>query len=154
VVGPEETAEAYLQAAADGRAEAASAITAPNATDASRALATAAVSQAAEDGPDRVEQGAVIYAGSAANEGTVDATIYQSGKAYPLELGLSEAGTQAMVFNDWDLQTGMVSGRALYATGPSQLPVNEVEIEVEPSGLGTTEDSSSPAYEGQNIDGW
>ncbi|HIY85150.1 MAG TPA: hypothetical protein H9822_01710 [Candidatus Yaniella excrementavium] len=154
VFGPEETAEAYLQAVVDGRAEDALEIMGPNVTDELRALATDEVYQAAEDRPDRFELGDVNYAGSAANDVTVDATIYQSGKAYPLELGLSESGTQAMVFNDWDLQTGMVSGRALYATGPSQLTVNEVEIEVEPSGLGTTEDSSSPAYEGQNIDGW
>src|SRR5699024_11668476 len=116
VFGPEETAEAYLQAVVDGRAEDALEIMGPNVTDELRALATDEVYQAAEDRPDRFELGDVNYAGSAANDVTVDAIIYQSGKAYSLELGLSESGTQAMAFNDWDLQTGMVYGREQYAT--------------------------------------
>ncbi|MDN6150998.1 MAG: hypothetical protein L0I91_06160 [Yaniella sp.] len=157
VFGPEDTAEAYLQAVVDGRAEDALEIMGPNLTDDLRALATDEVYQGAADRPDRFELGDVNFDGSAASDVSVDATIYQSGKAYPLELGLSESGTQAMVFNDWDLRSGMVSGRALYATGPTQLTVNDVEVDVEPSGLGATgatADSSSEMHDGQDISNW
>src|SRR5699024_9180708 len=56
-----------------------------------------------------------------------------SGKSYPVELVLAKSGRQAVVFSDWTLDGGDLAGRALYASGPSQLPVNGVEVDIEPS---------------------
>lgn len=138
VFSPHHTAEEYLQAVVDGRAEDALAAMGPNVTDELRALATDEVYQAADDRPDRFELGDVHRDGS---EATVEATIYQSGKAYPLELGLTKSGTQAVVFSDWSLDNGDLAGRAAYVSGPSQLTVNEVDVDVSPSGQGATENS-------------
>src|SRR5699024_1796338 len=111
VFGTEDTAEAYLQAVVDGRAEDGLGIMAQNLTQHVRAPATEEVSQGAAVRPDRFELGDVNFDGSEVNDVTVDATIYQSGKPHPLELGLSESGTQGLVCNDCDLRSGMVSGR-------------------------------------------
>src|SRR5699024_1667709 len=93
VFGPEDTAEAYLQAVVARRAEDALEIMGPNLTDDLLALATDEVYQGATDRPDRFEPGDVTFDDSGVNDVTVEATIYQSGKAYPLELGLSEDRT-------------------------------------------------------------
>src|SRR5699024_5038581 len=47
---------------------------------------------------------------------------------------LAKSGRQAEVFSDWTLDGGDLAGRALYASGPSQLTVNGVEADIEPSG--------------------
>ncbi|HIW46483.1 MAG TPA: hypothetical protein H9884_06235 [Candidatus Yaniella excrementigallinarum] len=131
VFGPEDTAEAYLQAIVDGRAEDAIEAIGPNVTDEQRVLVTDEVYQAAEDRPDRFELGEVDRDGDRA---TVNAEIFQSGKSYPVELVLAKSGRQAVVFSDWTLDGGDLAGRALYASGPSQLTVNGVEVDIEPSG--------------------
>jgi hypothetical protein len=136
--GPQHTAEAYLQAVVDGRAEDAVQALGPNVTDELRALATDDVYQAAEDRPDRFELGEVHRDGSTA---VVEATLYQSGKAYPVELGLTEAGTQAVVFNDWALDSGDIAGRAVYLSGPSELTVNGVTTEIQPAGQAIADES-------------
>jgi len=135
--GPQHTAEAYLQAVVDGRAEDALQAMGPNVTDELRALSTDDVYQAAADRPGRFEIGEVHRDGSNA---TVDASIYQSGKAYPLELELTASGTQAVVFKDWELTTGDLAGRAVYMSGPAHLTVNEIELEVAPSGQQASDD--------------
>lgn len=140
VFSPRHTAEEYLQAVVDGRAEDALQAMGPNVTDELRALATDEIYQAATDRPDRFELGDVHRDGS---EATVEATMYQSGKAYPLELGLTTSGRQAVVFSDWSLEAGDVAGRAVYTSGPSQLTVNDVETEVTPSGQGPAESSAA-----------
>lgn len=147
VFGPEDTAEAYLQAVVDGRAEDAIEALGPNVTDAQRVLVTDEIYQAAEDRPDRFELGEVSRDGDRA---TVNAELFQSGKSYPVELVLKKSGRQAVVFSDWSLDGGDVAGRALYASGPSQLTVNDVEIDIEPSGSDDetdTEDFEADAYE-------
>ena len=131
VFGPEDTAEAYLEAIVDGRAEDALEALGPNVTDDQRVLVTDEIYQAAEDRPDRFELGEVSRDGDTA---TINAELFQSGKSYPVELVLTKSGRQAVVFSDWALDGGDVAGRALYASGPSQLTVNDVEIDIEPSG--------------------
>ncbi|WP_022870313.1 hypothetical protein [Yaniella halotolerans] len=144
VYGPEETAEAYLQAVVDGRADDALELLGPNVTDQQRALATDEVYQQATDRPDRFELGDVDFRQDQVNDAVMQATIYQSGKAYPIELGLAKAGTQAGVFDDWELRSGDVAGGAMYLSGPSHLTVNGVEVEVEPfDPSGETASSSS-----------
>lgn len=145
VFSPHHTAEEYLQAVVDGRAEDALTAMGPNVTDELRALATDEVYQAAADRPDRFELGDVHRDGS---DATVEATIYQSGKAYPLELGLTKSGTQAVVFSDWSLENGDLAGRAAYVSGPSQLTVNEVDVDVSPSGQGAAENSDDTFSDG------
>src|SRR5699024_12818633 len=103
----------------------------PMGTDAQRVLVTDEVYQAAEDSPDRFELGEVDRDGDRA---TVNAEIFQSGKSYPVEPVLAKSGRQAAVFSDWTLDGGDLAGRALYASGPSQLTVNGVEVDSEPSG--------------------
>ena len=137
--GPQHTAEAYLQAVIDGRAEEALAHIGPNVTDELRALATNEVYQAATNRPDRFELGEVQRDGDIA---TISATLYQSGKAYPVDLMLRKAGTQAVVFRDWAVESGDVAGRAIYTAGPSQLTVNEVEVDVSPATIGSETDAN------------
>ena len=146
--GPQHTAEAYLQAVVDGRAEDALAQMGPNVTDELRALATDEIYQSATNRPDRFELGDVTRDGSRA---TVEATLYQSGKAYPLELGLTTSGTQAAVFSDWALETGDVAGRAAYVSGPSTLTVNEVEAQIAPTGQATEQDVDAETYDPAGI---
>lgn len=131
VYGPQHTAEAYLEAVVDGRAEEALDSLGPNVTDEQRALATDEIYQAAEDRPDSFEVGDVEHDGSTA---VVEAELVQSGKTYPMELSLEASGRQDMVFNDWSLEDGDVAGRASYTSGPSELTVNGVESDIEPSG--------------------
>src|SRR5699024_11324735 len=86
VFGPEDTAEAYLQAIVDGRAEDAIEAIGPNVTDEQRVLVTDEVYKAAEDRPDRFELGEVDRDGDRAK---VNAEIFQSGKSYPVALVLA-----------------------------------------------------------------
>ena len=131
VYGPQHTAEAYLEAVVDGRADEALDSLGPNVTDEQRALATDEVYQAAEDRPDSFEVGEVELDGSTA---VVDAELVQSGKTYPMELTLEASGRQDVVFHDWSLEDGDVAGRASYTSGPSELTVNGVQTDIEPSG--------------------
>lgn len=140
VYGPQHTAEAYLQAVVDGRADDALQAVGPNVTDELRALATDEVYQAAEDRPDSFELGDVDRDGSTT---MVEATVYQSGKSYPLELELTTSGTQAGVFSDWAIESGDLAGRAVYTAGPSQLTVNEVDVDVEPTGHQNEENTAN-----------
>ena len=142
VFGPQHTAESYLEAVVDGRAEDALEEMGPNVTDQQRVLATDDVYQAAENRPDRFELGDVTRDGTSA---TVQATVYQDGKAYPIEFGLSVSGTQAGVFRDWAMDSGDLAGRAVYMSGPSNLTVNDTEIDIEPTGQ-ELEDSSADSY--------
>src|SRR5699024_8809352 len=142
VFGPQHTAESYLEAVVDGRAEDALEEMGPNVTDQQRVLATDDVYQAAENRPDRFELGDVTRDGTSA---TVQATVYQDGKAYPIEFGFSASGTQAGVFRDWAMDSGDLAGRAVYMSGPSNLTVNDTEIEIEPTGQ-ELEESSADSY--------
>lgn len=146
--GPQHTAEAYLQAVVDGRAEDALAQMGPNVTDELRALATDEIYQTATNRPDRFEPGDVTRDGSSA---VIEATLYQSGKAYPLELGLTTSGIQAVAFSDWALETGDVAGRAAYVSGPSTLTVNEVEAQITPTGQATEQDVDAEVYDPAGI---
>ncbi|MDN5818739.1 MAG: hypothetical protein L0I94_10665 [Yaniella sp.] len=131
VFGPEQSAESYLEAVIDGRAEDALDQMGPNVTDEQRALATNEIYQAAESRPDSYDIGEVTRDGTTAS---VDVTVYQEGKAYPFQLGLTASGTQAGVFRDWSLNSGDIAGRVAYVSGPSSLTVNDVEVEVQPAG--------------------
>lgn len=126
---PQHTAEAYLQAVVDGQAEEALALHGPNVTDHQRQLATNEVYQAATERPDRYEILAVERDDSSAR---VTAELFQAGKAYPLSLDLAKVGAKGVFFSDWRLESGDVSGRIYYASGPASLEVNGVELFVEP----------------------
>lgn len=139
--GPQHTAEAYLQAVIDGRAEDALTAMGPNVTDELRVLATDEIYQAAENRPDSFELGDVHQTGSTA---TVEATVHQSGKAYPVDLHLNQAGTQSVVFNDWALDAGDVAGRAVYLSGPTELTVNAVDVDIQPAGQSAADQVFDP----------
>src|SRR5699024_12269157 len=101
----------------------------PSVTGGQRVVVPDEVDQAAEGRPDRFELGEVDRDGGRA---TLNAEIFQSGKSYPVELVLAKSGRQAAVCSDWTLDGGDLAGRALYASGPSQLTVNGVEVDIEP----------------------
>jgi len=146
VFGPQHTAESYLEAVVDGRAEDALNEIGPNVTDEQRALATNEVYQAAENRPDSYEIGEVTRDGTNA---TVEVTVYQEGKAYPFQLGLTASGTQAGVFRDWRIDYGDIAGRAVYMSGPSSLTVNDIEIEVQPTG--SSEEQQTDPYADDDV---
>lgn len=146
VFGPQHTAESYLEAVIDGRAEDALDEMGPNVTDEQRALATNEIYQAAENRPDSYDIGEVTRDGTTA---TVEVNVYQEGKAYPFQLGLTASGTQAGVFRDWSLDYGDIAGRVAYVSGPSSLTVNDVEVEVQPAGAF---DESDPYASYEDVD--
>lgn len=155
--GPKNKVEAYLQALVDGKASEAVKIADPNVTNDLRPLLSDAVYKAAKNRPTDFT---ITSSKIDGDHATVAARVTQDGKEYPVSFSLTKEGKQAVIFNDWRVESAPETGSVGYAKGNEKVKVNGVEVTLSPAAAidapsgtdaGVSEPKSYPLLPGQYV---
>lgn len=144
--GPENEVEDYLQALVDGKASDALDIMEPNVVNDQQALLADDVYAAAENRPTDFDVTDIDVDG---DDAVVEVEVTQNGKTYEQEFELEKSGKHYVVFDEWEMASGPEHSITMLS-GPSEMQVNEVDVEL--PALSMSEDIPS-ADEASSLDG-
>lgn len=128
---PQKTAEKYLAAIVEGKAETVLDISEANLRSGERALLTNEIYEKATNRPTEFEIGNAYSGGGSGRSETyyIDASLTMDMKKYPIQLEMSKTGSKYLFFSTWQVNNPIDGWLSIEAYTP-KVTVNGVEIDL------------------------